>query len=127
MSEELKPCPFCGGEAVKNSCAVAECKSCRSPVGCRACSIWKDSIDEWNTRVDDDENLSQYLGDLTAKLKLAVEALGDYEDVCHNCGENENQHDENGLVDKMDEYGRMVCGNPLYRVRKALKQIGEQL
>ncbi len=64
MSEELKPCPFCGGEAVKNSCAVAECKSCRSPVGCRACSIWKDSIDEWNTRVDDDENLSQYLGDL---------------------------------------------------------------
>ena len=64
MSEELKPCPFCGGEAVKNSCAVAECKSCRSPVGCRACSIWKDSIDEWNTRVDDDENLSQYLGAL---------------------------------------------------------------
>ena len=115
MSEELKPCPFCGGEAVKNSCAVAECKSCRSPVGCRACSIWKDSIDEWNTRVDDDENLSQYLGDLTAKLKLAVEAINltriGLEGEVHHSKDIKTSHH---------------CREMLQRLDSCLAKIGEQ-
>lgn len=117
MSEELKPCPFCGGEAVKNSCAVAECKSCRSPVGCRACSIWKDSIDEWNTRVDDDENLSQYLGDLTAKLKLAVEALE------HYANDSNWQPIVKGRI-TTDIYAGDGCGYDI--ARQSLAKIGEQ-
>lgn len=61
MSEELKPCPFCGGEAElkeykPNVSGVAICKECgaRSPI-CKNDHTggWKPkAIAEWNTRAE---------------------------------------------------------------------------
>ena len=68
MSEELKPCPFCGGEArvyryqygegtgrlVKKY--VVECVKCRMELPIRLCSEHEaEAIATWNRRVNDDE------------------------------------------------------------------------
>ena len=56
----LKPCPFCGGEAVRrtvtcggfDSCeeGVIRCKKCGAQNGKRS-SNWKDIEDAWNLRL----------------------------------------------------------------------------
>ena len=57
MSEELKKCPFCGGEAftslvgnIKVEFHVVECKECRAS----ACPFpkVKEATEAWNTRVE---------------------------------------------------------------------------
>ncbi len=59
MNVELKPCPFCGGEAIlSESHTVADetfglcfvfCKSCRAETSLY--SIKQEAIDAWNKRV----------------------------------------------------------------------------
>jgi hypothetical protein len=57
MSEELKPCPFCGGEAEPYQYRVntfsVRCKRCKSDCGC-----WKEPYRAeyvWNSRPIEDE------------------------------------------------------------------------
>lgn len=60
MKEELKPCPFCGGEAVLVDSGTdilirCYCISCRN---CRCNSDWlktrKEAIGAWNRRANND-------------------------------------------------------------------------
>lgn len=53
--EELKPCPFCGGEAIMQAPNMhrVTCISCRD---CMASSKWgkiEEIISMWNRRTDD--------------------------------------------------------------------------
>ena len=58
MSEELKPCPFCGGEAKVWHCSDLDIRNylviCED---CGACTKYTDSedlcIEAWNRRVND--------------------------------------------------------------------------
>lgn len=61
MNEKLKPCPFCGGEAVlENAEQYTTCKGWNSVYGveCQNCSVQtrgfltrQEAINSWNTRV----------------------------------------------------------------------------
>ncbi len=63
------------------------------------------------------------LADHVKELEMALEH---YEDTCSECGFSEEDHDEDGWVDTMDEYGRMSCGHPNYPAQAALrKESGE--
>lgn len=58
MSEELKPCPFCGGEAAINIDGDYPTVNCMGhdgpdyPNGFDGCSTFKYSVEAWNTRAD---------------------------------------------------------------------------
>ena len=61
ISNELKPCPFCGGEAeiiyCEDSCCHSQMRYIRCPnLDCNA-EVWqdKDSIKAWNNRQDKGE------------------------------------------------------------------------
>ncbi len=115
MSEELKPCPFCGGDAFLHESDEFWYVSCNHCIN-QTTHFYNGKdivIDRWNTRVDD------------AKLKLAVEALEQLADICINCGFMRSDHDENGEVDYMDERGMMLCGKPVYPASDVLAKIGE--
>lgn len=51
MSEELKPCPFCGwgtivdGGIIKHYCECYACHAKRKP-----CKTWEEAIEAWNRR-----------------------------------------------------------------------------
>ena len=54
MTEELKPCPFCGGEARLVHCMNAPCRVVCEECGCGtrwfACDDREHAIEEWNRR-----------------------------------------------------------------------------
>jgi Lar family restriction alleviation protein len=54
---ELKPCPFCGGEAKLISeyanAHYVECKNCWASVW-RSCPTHEEAIEVWNRRANDD-------------------------------------------------------------------------
>ena len=61
MTDELKPCPFCGDESSVQTSGIKPNSyqymvMCRS---CNACKGWKNTYDEaltaWNTRHESDE------------------------------------------------------------------------
>lgn len=67
----LKPCPFCGGEAVydKHVKGAGHSAGCKS--GCASISGWmtrEDAAETWNTRPIEDN--------LSARVKLLKVALG---------------------------------------------------
>jgi hypothetical protein len=53
--EELKPCPFCGwgtivdGGIIKHYC---ECYACHAKG--KPCKTWKEAIEAWNRRANDE-------------------------------------------------------------------------
>lgn len=53
MSNKLKPCPFCGGEAIIDGCDdtlwIAICKKCNASIGYKETK--QEAIEEWNRRV----------------------------------------------------------------------------
>ena len=65
MSEELRPCPFCGGEA----------ELCYSEVDtfCRKCNVMQET-ELWNTRPTEDA-LRLRIAELEAELKITDELL----------------------------------------------------
>ena len=85
MCEELKPCPFCGGEAIitRPLANVAEvwCKTCYTTTG--MCHPEKRAIKRWNTRPEEDrlkdenEALIRHVAQLTARLKAMEEAYAE--------------------------------------------------
>lgn len=78
MSEELKPCPFCGGEAhMPYYGDRVECRDCKGSVM---------TIDAWNTRVDDRVStpnpvVDHETGNMSDKLRPAVEVLQDIMEI----------------------------------------------
>ena len=54
MSVELKPCPFCGGEAIVDGCDdtlwIVICKECNASIGHKGTE--QEAIDAWNRRIE---------------------------------------------------------------------------
>ena len=69
MSEELKPCPFCGGEA----------ELCYSEVDtfCRKCNVMQET-ELWNTRPIEDA-LNKRIAELEALVERLIEAGNELE------------------------------------------------
>ncbi len=53
MSDELEPCPFCGGHAIIDGCDdtlwIVICKECNASIGYKETE--REAIEEWNRRV----------------------------------------------------------------------------
>lgn len=77
MSEELKKCPFCGGDAKLDDHVFAHCDNS----GCGAAQ-WLFHVKTWNTRPIESA-LQQRIGELEAQLKNIVDACnaGDFDKV----------------------------------------------
>lgn len=71
MTEELKPCPFCGGKEVKifkeGSIWVVECLQCLAKVGA---TLEADALDFWNYRPKEEQ-----LGEQIREMKQKNDAL----------------------------------------------------
>lgn len=67
MSKKIKPCPFCGGKAIKFRCRAVELihkATFAADFGCENCNAlmigtgftpeeaWEDAIKRWNNRVE---------------------------------------------------------------------------
>ena len=97
MSEELRPCPFCGGEA----------ELCYSEhlTFCRKCNVMQET-ELWNTRPIEDE-LQKRIAELEAErdqAKAAITRLRDYLYDYTNLHISVRQEDRWwALVDKFDE------------------------
>ena len=54
MSDELKPCPFCGGKAIIDGCDetlwIVICKKCDASIGYKETE--QEAIEAWNSRVE---------------------------------------------------------------------------
>ena len=54
MNDELKPCPFCGGEAVISGCDggdwIVICNVCDASIGDKGTE--REAIEEWNLRIE---------------------------------------------------------------------------
>ena len=62
MSSELKPCPFCGGEAKLYDAYgpyIVECGNCRAANG--RFPYEKKAIEHWNTRHDHREEVIEFV------------------------------------------------------------------
>jgi len=51
--DELLPCPFCGGEAKYDNDVGPMDEGFWEWIGCTKCSAKTDTIEEWNTREED--------------------------------------------------------------------------
>ena len=75
MTEELKRCPFCGGEA---KCiefyGLYHVICCNCHIAGKDCSTRESAVSAWNTRPIEDE-LVEKIGKLKAKKKRLREAL----------------------------------------------------
>ena len=64
MTDKLKPCPFCGGKAMIETCQCAGEETPRYRVGCAHCwceTDWEnfceeDAAEKWNRRATDEDN-----------------------------------------------------------------------
>ena len=78
MTEELKPCPFCGGEA---KCiefyGLYHVICCNCYVAGKDCSTRESAVSAWNTRPIENE-LSGKIGKLESENKRLREALEFY-------------------------------------------------
>jgi hypothetical protein len=63
---------------------------------------------------------------LASQLREAKEALENYADVCSKCLSLQDDHDKNGEVDLMDEWGQMICGSPEYPARAVLDRLEKE-
>lgn len=54
MNDELKPCPFCGGEAIIDGCDdtlwIVICKECNASIGYKETK--EEAIEAWNRRIE---------------------------------------------------------------------------
>lgn len=83
MSQEIKPCPSCGGQAMER---VAN-KGDSNYVYCLTCGLRtlgyadiKYAIKDWNTRNDDEDTLEKQLDEKDAMIDWLTERLANYSD-----------------------------------------------
>lgn len=79
MSDKLKPCPFCGGEAIIDGCDetlwITICKKCNASIGYKETEC--EAIDAWNSRVeptftpDELDAIRRNVRDLRAERELS--------------------------------------------------------
>ena len=79
MNDELKPCPFCGGEAIVDGCDdtlwIVICKECNSSIGYKETK--EEAVEAWNRRIeptftpDELDAIRRNVRDLRAKRELS--------------------------------------------------------
>ena len=79
MSEELKPCPFCGEDATQPN-RLYQSTLCKNPK-CKICAVVFTTVEQWNTRAPDPR-----VADLEAQLELVTDELRHYSRECPDCG-----------------------------------------
>ena len=88
MSEDLKPCPFCGGNAKRyyraddsgweNTDWVGCTDGCGASTACYETKAL--AVTVWNTRIDTDD-MADRIKKLEAKLAKAMKALEEYSSI----------------------------------------------
>lgn len=76
MTEELKPCPFCGGNGSYSNAGfgfIVKCRKCGSKTSIQESG--KEASEAWNTRSIENE-LTGKIGKLESENKRLREALG---------------------------------------------------
>lgn len=79
MNDELKPCPFCGGEAIIDGCDdtlwIVVCKECNASIGYKETK--EEAIEAWNRRIeptftpDELDAIRRNVRDLRAERELS--------------------------------------------------------
>ena len=79
MNDELKPCPFCGGEAIIDGCDetlwIVICKECNASIGYKETK--EEAIEAWNKRIeptftpDELDAIRRNVRDLRAERELS--------------------------------------------------------
>ena len=79
MSDKLKPCPFCGGEAIIDGCDdtlwIVICKECNASIGYKETK--EEAIEAWNKRIeptftpDELDAIRRNVRDLRAERELS--------------------------------------------------------
>ncbi len=86
MSEELKPCPFCGGEAIRGTFNVW-CGSCRAETDKDDTDVTdQDVITAWNTRPSPWISVEDELPEETEGIWLCKTKNGAIEVLARNYG-----------------------------------------
>lgn len=118
MSDELKPCPFCGGEAVLNTESFSGvevfCIDCIIGTGTR--SSIRDAINMWNTRPAEDalkaenERLKEALAQIGIAMLYSEDEKAD--EIFKLCEENVGDSLKKAYVEKMQEDIEKMGLNP---------------
>ena len=91
MNFELKPCPFCGGEAVVSGCDggdwIVICNVCDASIGDKGTE--REAIEEWNLRIEPTFTLDE------------LDAIR--RNVCDWQAERELSKIEQAIIDKCDD------------------------
>ncbi|WAX23062.1 Lar family restriction alleviation protein [Vibrio phage 13VT501A] len=85
MSNQLKPCPFCGGEVYHGEYSAYSCDSSFDAIVCDECGVYfdsqnesnKDASDRWNTCTESTEleQLRKELEETKKERDIAIKAL----------------------------------------------------
>lgn len=79
MSDELKPCPFCGNTAIEQGSTWVKCSRCMADIDCYP-DFDKSAKAAWNRRTPmDDALLARVAKKLRALIAEVVEELSQYE------------------------------------------------
>jgi hypothetical protein len=94
MTEELKPCPFCGGEAVDSTYNVCDCcgKAVNGSINCSLC----------NAKVDHYDTSTQAIQAWNARVQPTIPSVEEIDKVIRNHPSNEYFSKDCVLVDVED-------------------------
>lgn len=85
MSEKLKPCPFCGGQAIVGGAGKGNWIGCiNSECFAQTRVFWneREAINAWNTRTTD-ENLTDTVDAIIEELESATADCDEYGDLIY--------------------------------------------